>query len=367
MKNILILGAGKIGCLIATLLIEAKDYCVTIADQHWSSDAKNLLNDYSAELLSFQINCGDPQQISHIAKIAQPLAIVSCLPFYLNPAIAEFCAVQGIHYFDLTEDVQVTEKVKELSKNSKSTLIPQCGLAPGMIGIIAYNLIHEFEEAHSALLRVGALPQYSHNLLKYQLMWSTEGLINEYLHPCLVIEQGHIKKVPALSGYEQINLDGHLFEAFATSGGVGNLAEHVLTKVKNLNYKTLRYIGHHDKIQFLLHDLKFSENPTLLRDIFEKALPHTTEDVVHVYVSVNGYKNGIFTEKNYYHRIYPDIIHQRKWSAIQIATASGLCCVLDIFFEKHINKGFFHQEEISMPECLKNRFGKVFFQSINNE
>src|SRR5262249_47648924 len=118
------------------------------------------------------------------ARLAGAFAVISALPFHLTKRVAEAAALAGVRYLDLTEDVASTRRVKELADSAKVAFIPQCGLAPGFVSIVAGDLIRHFDRLDSVRLRVGALPQYPSNALNYNLTWSTDGLINEYCEPC---------------------------------------------------------------------------------------------------------------------------------------------------------------------------------------
>ena len=120
-----------------------------------------------------------------------------------NPSI-EAARKAGTHYFDLTEDVEVTRAVRAIATGANHAFVPQCGLAPGFISIAAAELITHFDELRSVKLRVGALPQHPNNVLKYSLTWSTEGLINEYGNPCQAIVDGRVLDVAPLEGLEEI-------------------------------------------------------------------------------------------------------------------------------------------------------------------
>ena len=123
-------------------------------------------------------------------KRHKPTAVVSGLPYYCNVAVAEVARELGLHYFDLTEDVAVTEAVRKIAEGAEQVFAPQCGLAPGFISIAANELISHFDTVRSVKLRVGALPQHPNNVLKYSLTWSTDGVINEYGNLCNAIVDG---------------------------------------------------------------------------------------------------------------------------------------------------------------------------------
>ena len=156
----------------------------------------------------------------------------------------------NIHYFDLTEDVPTTKAILDLSKLSGKLMAPQCGLAPGFIGIVGADLIARLDECRSCKLRVGALPQNPTGLMGYSFNWSPEGVVNEYLNDCEVLEDGKIKSVSPMEWMEKIYIDGAELEAFTTSGGLGTMCETYLGRVPNIDYKTMRYPGHVDLMNF---------------------------------------------------------------------------------------------------------------------
>ena len=141
-------------------------------------------------------------------------------------------------------------------------------------------------------MRVGALPIFPSNALKYNLTWSTDGLINEYCNPCEAIFDGVQREVPALEQVEEFSLDGVQYEAFNTSGGLGTLCDTLAGHVRELNYRTIRYPGHRDVMKLLLHDLRLSERPEVLTELLENALPETRQDVVVIFATATGRRGG---------------------------------------------------------------------------
>jgi saccharopine dehydrogenase-like NADP-dependent oxidoreductase len=275
--------------------------------------------------------------------------------------VAQIAREFNLHYFDLTEDVQVTHQVKEVAQGAATAFVPQCGLAPGFISIAANELMQRFETLDTVKMRVGALPVNPNNRLKYSLTWSTDGLINEYGNFCEAIENSQWVKVLPLEGYETITVDGLLYEAFNTSGGLGTLAETYAGKVRRLNYKTLRYPGHCEKIQLLMNELRLNEDRATLKRVLEHSIPKTTQDVVLIYVAVTGHRRAELYEENYVKKIYPQTIAGKTWSAIQVTTASGLCAVFDMVVANPARyAGFVTQESFALPAFLANRFGKYY-------
>lgn len=355
--NILIMGAGKIGVTVATLLGSSNDYKIFLGDTKSPAILPKIKNN---PIKFIATNINKPAEIKKLIKEEKIKAVISCLPFNLTILVAKIAHECGIHYFDPTEDVATTNTVSKLAKGSKAVFAPQCGLAPGFISIAANSLMQGLDEIDTVKMRVGALTQSSSNSIKYAFTWSIDGVVNEYIHPCIVIRDGHIKEMPALGELETIVIDDKEFEAFHTSGGVGSLADTYLGKVKHLDYKTMRFPGHCEKMLFLLNDLRLRENPDLVKEILAKVVPHVEEDKVVVYVAVSGQKNGCLVEKTYTNILYPTEYYGHKFSAIQMTTAAGICTVVDLVLKEKKLKGLVKQEQISLDQFLANRFGKYY-------
>ena len=361
MKSILILGAGKIGSLIASFLGGSGDYSVHIGDVSQEACTQIGATHAGQKVGTVVLDATKTSFLKDYCQAQTPDAVISSLPYYCNPSVAEVARDCGMHYFDLTEDVEVTNRVKALAEGSVSAFVPQCGLAPGFISIAANELIGHFDKVDTVKMRVGALPINPSNALKYSLTWSTDGVINEYGNTCYGVEKGVPTALQPLEGYETVAVDGLLYEAFNTSGGLGTLADTYAGKVQTMNYKTLRYPGHCEKMHFLMNDLKLNEHRDTLKQILENAIPKTYQDVVLIYVSVTGWRDGELIEENYVKKIYPQTIFGKLWSAIQVTTAAGICSVVDLVLSdpKHYH-GFMTQETFPLDTILSNRFGKYY-------
>jgi saccharopine dehydrogenase-like NADP-dependent oxidoreductase len=361
MHRVLVLGAGKIGSLIACLLAGRATYDVHLGDISIDGPQHLVEGLDLARVTPCILDVRHPDAVSTYLAAHPVDAVVSSLPYYCNPTVAGLALTHGLHYFDLTEDVEVTNQIRVLSTGAPHAFVPQCGLAPGFISIVTHDLMTHFEALDTVKMRVGALPVHPSNALKYSLTWSTDGLINEYGNLCYGIERGEKVPLQPLEGYETIELDGLLYEAFNTSGGLGTLADTYDGRVKTMNYKTLRYPGHCEKIHLLMKDLKLNEDRDTLKRVLEQAVPQTLQDVVLLYASVTGTKDGGLFEENYVKKIYPQCIKGKLWSAIQVTTASSLCCVLDLILSTPARyQGFVTQESIPLKEFLANDFGACF-------
>lgn len=361
MRDILVLGAGKIGALICGLLADSGDYRVKLADTV-DGAADEVASAHGLDSIqAFTFDAADSESLTAHVKKHKPAAVISGLPYYCNVGVAEVARNEAMHYFDLTEDVEVTKAVRKLAEDADTVFVPQCGLAPGFISIVANELIQHFDELRSVKLRVGALPQHPNNVLKYSLTWSTDGVINEYGNLCQSIISGKEVDVLPLEGLEEIEIDGTLYEAFNTSGGLGSLAETYDGRVTTMNYKTIRYPGHCDQIRLLMNGLKLNEDRGTLKRILENAVPQTLQDVVIIYAAVTGMQDGELREENYVNKVYPEVVAGRLWSAIQITTAAGICSVMDrILQSSEPPKGFLAQEAFSLTNILENRFGEYY-------
>jgi saccharopine dehydrogenase-like NADP-dependent oxidoreductase len=354
-KNIALVGGGKIGQVIADLLVHSGDYRVTVIDR---APAGLQLAPHPA-LQTLQLDVADTRALTLALK--DQFAVLSAAPFHVTGRIAEAAHAAGVHYLDLTEDVANTRRVRMLAATARSAFIPQCGLAPGFITIVGHDLAGRFEQLQDVRLRVGALPQYPSNALNYNLTWSTEGVINEYCEPCEEIADGKLRLAPPLEEREEFSLDGVTYEAFNTSGGVGTLCETLAGKVQNLNYRTIRYPGHAAIMKALLHDLRLRDRRDVLRDVLENALPTTLQDVVIVFVTVTGMRGGKLTQETYANKIYGQTVNGVERSAIQITTASGICAVLDLLAHDQLpQRGFVRQEDVRLDDFLRNRFGHAY-------
>ncbi len=365
MHNVLLLGAGKIGGAIAKFLADTGDYHVRVADQH--QDALDRLPKSEA-IEPKQMSVIDPAQLAEAMKDRH--SAMSAVSFDANPAIAQAALDAGANYLDLTEDVVTTKKVRDIASKAKEgqRFIPQCGLAPGFVSIAAYDLAKKFDELHRLHLRVGALPIFPTNELKYNLTWSTDGLINEYGNPCEAVVEGEQIDVLPLEGYEQFSLDGVMYEAFNTSGGVGTLAETLAGKCRRLDYKTMRYRGHRDLVKFLMFDLRMNERRPMLKDILENAIPMTPQDVVLIFCTAVGKVNGQLMQMTDARKVYHGEFRGLDLSGIQITTAAAICAVLDLVREDKLQTktGFVKQEEITLADFLANRFGQCYATSREN-
>ena len=347
-KKVAVLGLGKVGHLAAELLVESGFEVTGI-------DAREVQ-------APFPTRAADLKDTAGLAEVLKGQeAILSCLPYHLNIGVSTVAHSLGLHYFDLTEDVPTTKHIRELAKTSKGLMAPQCGLAPGFVGIVGAHLADQFDKVRSIRLRVGALPQNPTGLLGYAFNWSPEGVVNEYLNDCEVIEEGVLKTVSAMEWTETIYIDGMQLEAFTTSGGLGTMCETYADKIENLDYKTMRYPGHVKLMNFFFHELLMRENRAEAGRILTNAKPPVDEDVVYVHVAAEGWQSGQLRRKEFVRAYYPIEIGGKSRTAIAWTTSASVVAVIEMVNEGKLpQKGFLKQEEIPLEPYLKTGTGNYY-------
>ena len=250
-----------------------------------------------------------------------------------------------------------------MSQNAKAIMAPQCGLAPGFISIVGSSLAEKFEKIRHIKLRVGALPQHPTGLLGYAFNWSPEGVINEYLNDCEVLENGKEKWISPLEWLETIVINGVQLEAFTTSGGLGTMCETYKNRAVNIDYKTIRYPGHAKLMNFIFHELLMREDRKRIGEILVNAKPPVNEDVVYIHASVEGLKETLLRDE-YVKAFYPVNIAGQTWRAISWTTAASVCAVVEMVGNGSLpGKGFLKQESISLEKLFKTSNGRLY----NNE
>ncbi|WP_353330318.1 saccharopine dehydrogenase C-terminal domain-containing protein, partial [Phaeobacter sp. NW0010-22] len=350
MKKIAVLGLGKVGTLAAELL-HASGFEVTGIDQV----APKATLPFSVKALDLSNADGVEQEFS-----AQD-AVLSCLPYHLNTQLAEIAHKVGIHYFDLTEDVPTTNRIIELSKTAKGLMAPQCGLAPGFIGIVGASLIEKFDDCRSCKMRVGALPQHPTGLMGYSFNWSPEGVVNEYLNDCEVIEEGSRKLVSAMEWFEDIYIDGIKLEAFTTSGGLGTMCETYLGRVANMDYKTMRYPGHGQLMNFFFHELLMRERRKEAGEILVNAKPPVNDDVVYVHAAAEGVIDGRLQREEFVRGYRPIELAGKMRTAIAWTTAGSVVAIIEMVRDGKLpSQGFLKQEDIPLETFLSTSTGSLY-------
>jgi saccharopine dehydrogenase-like NADP-dependent oxidoreductase len=350
LDRVAVLGLGKVGLLAARLLHDGGFDVVGV-------DQRPMAPKVHFELVS-GVDVSSDGVRAHLGSVD---TVLSCLPYHLNTEVAEVAHERGIHYFDLTEDVPTTTRIRELAETSSGLMAPQCGLAPGFVGIVAATQAANFDRCRSIKMRVGALPHHPSGLLGYAFNWSPEGVVNEYLNDCEVIEDGERKWVSPMEWLETIYVAGTRLEAFTTSGGLGTMCETYHGSVENLDYKTMRYPGHMQLMNFFFHELLMRERRVLAGEILTNAKPPVDEDVVYIHVASEGDIEGRMKRIEYVRSFKPRDIGGIRSTAIAWTTAASAVAVIEMVRSKTLpSKGFLKQEEIDLHDFLATRAGSLF-------
>lgn len=298
--KVAIFGAGQMGRVIGYRLVQFKDVEVTFFD----NDVNNLKR--AGETINNNFTCIN-KSFYHIRPddLVGFDVIVSALPYHSNLEAAKLAMFSGVSYCDLGGSNEIVAKQFELNdgefkdcltgKNHTKKdvlIIPDCGLAPGLANILAYSAVMELGgKANDVEIRVGGIPYgWADNAFNYFTTWSVSGLINEYLEPAKIIENGEVKVVESLEGYEyfQYNYNSHEeYEAFYTSGGISTLCETLAGRVKNMDYKTIRYRGHCNIIRALKQLGLFGEHRKLIEEKLQSLLKMKEHDMDRVLISVD--------------------------------------------------------------------------------
>ncbi len=349
-SKIAVLGLGKVGTL-AGLLLHKAGFDVLGLDVRSPREAPP----YRCK----EANLSEPAILE--AELAEVECVLSCLPYHLNVGVATAAHRLGIHYFDLTEDVPTTQAILEMSRTAKGVMVPQCGLAPGFIGIVGASLEAQLDKTRALKMRTGALPRNPTGLIGYAFNWSPEGVVNEYLNDCEVIEENERKTVSPMEWLETLIIDGVKYEAATTSGGLGTMCETYLGRIENLDYKSIRYPGHFQQMNVFFHELLLREDRQLAGKILTNAKPPTDNDVVLVHVSAEGTIDGEVRRREFVRSYFPMKIDGRTFTAIAWTTSASVAAVIELVEAGTLpQKGFIKQEDIPLDAFLATRNGALY-------
>ncbi len=246
--RMLVLGAGLQGCACAFDLLQNPDVSeVRLADIHMDH-LPEFLKVYSGKrLIPTPLDVRDGDAV--VAVIREADAVMCAIPYYFNLELARRAVEAGTHFSDLGGNTEIVFQQKELHDAASAagiTIIPDCGLAPGMVNILAQHAISQLDSVERVRIFVGGLPQNPEPPLNYQIVYSLEGVLDYYTTLSWIIRDGKRKKVKALSEIERVSFDGTVgdLEAFHTAGGLSTMAFRYEGKIPSMEYKTLRYPGH---------------------------------------------------------------------------------------------------------------------------
>lgn len=378
MNNILIFGGGQIGTAVKQILkslcrSQDKQIPKTIADTLHSyyiednafEDCNVLLCDMIASDRSdftMDINASSPKQIFEELKRRSITHVINALPFSLNEKIARAAVAAECHYIDFTEDDQMAEKVQALYASSSKTCAVKCGLAPGFINYVGHSLVKKIDFPDKLMISVGALPRTASFKpddpgSNYNLSWSVDGLVNEYIRPCSVKMKGKELSIPALTGLETILIDGVQYEAAFTSGGIGSLVKE-LKRVPNVYYKTLRYPGHYSYVIDAVkrHNSQFEP----IKKEFLDKFPFNSDDIIVVFAECVGNVRGKGLRREVFSAKFKGT---NGLSAIQSTTAGGGLAILELML-KGVVSGMVNHSNIPLGSFMNTEiYKRTYLQS----
>ncbi len=367
MGNFSVLGLGLMGRAICYDLLTNSNKNVIGIEYHPEqiklTESKLKRYEDRLQLFQFTLSTEFPSDVfDDLGKLLNKhnvSVVIGAIDYKFNLILSEFCIENNFSFVDLGGNPNIVKKqhlLDEEAKKANITIIPDCGLAPGMVNIIANHLISSFESVQTCSLYVGGLPQRPESILKYQQVFSIRGLTNEYLEKSVVLRGGKIQEIPSLTEGEVLKFDspwGEL-EAYHTAGGTSSLPTLYEGKIETLEYKTLRYPGHFQFFRFLkefgfLDDLTHKNlgiNPRQATErLLEEHLPKNKEDAVIARIKISGNKNGNSQEETY------DLIDlydsTNKISAMERTTGYSISIIAIFIADGKINsKGVLPGESI---------------------
>ena len=375
-KKIFIAGAGGIGEAAALLLREWSEFETEIylgdVNEDSLARAKNFVlenSDVKGKVETvFMTGDGVSDQMK--AAFEQADVLLDCSPGGMAPKMARFAVDFKMHYANMTEYVAQTDEIIALAKDAETGFVLQTGLAPGFINVLAMSLYGEFvekyenEKVEKIGMKVGALTAHAHEPHFYGFTWSPIGVATEYVKDSRVLRDYKITERPALSARETIVIGARTYEADLTSGGAADLPDYFAGKARNLDYKTLRYVGHYDWVERQIKKLTKDESlPDRLQKVMLEAIPSVEDDLVLVHASVDGFAadgRRRMIEKAYYAE--PLEINGKSLRAIQTTTAAPLCQSAMMLLSGNY-KGVVLQSQLNPEEFMRGNFVSRIYKS----
>jgi lysine 6-dehydrogenase len=306
--RMLVLGAGQQGSACAYDLLTHTDHEVVLADLNVDSLADFLQPFVGGRLTPKQVDANDRAAVQELMDGVA--ATMSAFPYYFNLQMATAAVDAGSHFCDLGGNTEIVMQQKELAERARAqgvSLIPDCGLAPGMVNILAEHGIRQLDRPRAVRIKVGGLPQQPEPPLNYQVVYSLEGVLDYYTTLSWILREGKPMQVEALSETEDLDFPGvGTLEAFHTAGGLSTMAQRYEGELESMEYKTLRYPGHARAVEVIrglglleLEPVDIQGRQIAPRDAFISMVgprlkkdPRTSPDLVALRVEVQGERDG---------------------------------------------------------------------------
>jgi lysine 6-dehydrogenase len=311
----LVLGAGLQGSACAYDLLQNPEVTqVRLADLHFEHLPPFLKPLSGPRLLPTTLDVRDREAV--LAVMRESDAVMSAIPYYFNLQLAEWAVEAGVHFCDLGGNTEIVFQQKALADRAAAkgiTIVPDCGVAPGMVNILAQHGISQLDTVDSVRIYVGGLPQAPEPPLNYQIVYSLEGVLDYYTTLSWVVRDGKREHVTALSEREIVEFDAPAgsLEAFHTAGGLSTMAFRYEGKIPTMEYKTLRYPGHAEMMENIralglldLEPVDVKGVKVVPRDVFVSVVgPKLTKpqgkDLLALRVTVTGTKDGTAAKRQF--------------------------------------------------------------------
>ncbi len=370
--RVVLLGAGLQAQAAGHDLVLQKDLTeITVADAD-PARAEALARRWGdPRVRPVALDAADPEAAGRL--LAGARAALSAVPYRFNAGLARAAVGAGCSFCDLGGNNAVVSEELALdgaAREAGVTVVPDCGLAPGMVAVLAAHAVASFDETESLEIRVGGLPQKRGGILDYSLVFNIQGLINEYVEDAVVIEDGEIRSVPCPGSFEELEFPPPFgrMEAFATSGGTSTLPETYRGRVRRLNYKTIRYPGHGGVIRVMKELGLLSWEPVevdgvrvapraVFAKVAEPVLDRGEPDVILMRLTATGKRGGRAARRVYQMIDYPDA--ENGLTAMMRCTAYPATTVLMMLARGEVEaKGAHPQERCIDPDRFLEELGK---------
>ena len=369
--KLLIIGSGRMGRAIAYDLVAAAGVkSVTLADREHSFVAqasewlRAVRGAHAAKLVPAVVDARDLAAVETLAR--GHAVVISASSYELNEGLARAAIRAGASFVDLGGNNTVVERELALDAEARAagvTIVPDCGLAPGMVSLLVADGISRLDRTDDCRIRVGGLPLEPKGPLGYSLVFSVQGLTNEYLEPVVVVRDGKVQHIAPLTEVEELDFPAPFgrLEAFQTSGGTSTLPQTYGKRVRNLDYKTIRYPGHCAKVRTLC-DLGLMRDEIthvdgaavsprrLLEQCLERELPTTDRDAVLVRVTLEGLRGGKARRLQY--QLVEQAIPDLGLTAMMRTTAFPAAVVAWMIASGHAKGAGAMPQEVCLPAGL---------------
>lgn len=361
--RVAIFGVGQIGRAVYQILMDLKNDIASensisffIIDNNWEelkniSGNNNSIMDFSSCTTENIVSLLHDEKVTHV---------INALPFLFNAKIALASKISNCSYIDFTEDDVMADKVQAIYKVSGLTCAVKCGLAPGFINYIGYDLVNKVKDTKKLIISVGALPRtaiYSEKFPEnsYSLSWSVDGLVNEYIRPCRIRSYNEEVQILALSEIYKVMIDGFEYEAAHTSGGIGSLVRD-LTNVPSVAYMTLRYPGHYQYVKDVV-SLYNGDFDAIKQEFLEK-FSFTNDDVIVVYATATGSDGKHNIQRSYSNKFYG----VNDLTAIQSTTAGSGVAMLELILAGKV-QGIVNHTDIKLSDFTDTAAYKRYYKT----